>query len=273
MGSGGHDGVRLSRIRLYPVKALDGVDVPSARLLPSGSLEHDREFAILDGQGRPVNGKRCADVHRLRAGVHFGTGRIAFRPEGAAAEVRYDLEDAGGIEAWLGRFFGFPVTWHREAGGLPDDEEAHGPTVVSDATLAAVAAWFPPLTGEDALLRFRPNLVLTGCDPFWEDRLYGPEGAVVPFAIGEAELQGTNPCRRCVVPTRDPAGGGPYPGFRDAFTARRFETLPSWAERSRFADTSYRLCVNTSADAAQADKEVRVGDAVTVLRESGRIMP
>jgi uncharacterized protein YcbX len=38
---------QLQRITIYPIKSLDGVDVPAAALLPSGPLENDRRWAIL----------------------------------------------------------------------------------------------------------------------------------------------------------------------------------------------------------------------------------
>jgi uncharacterized protein YcbX len=57
----------LAKILLYPVKSLDGIEVENARVLTSGSLQHDREFAIFDEQGKFVNGKRHPKIHLLRA--------------------------------------------------------------------------------------------------------------------------------------------------------------------------------------------------------------
>ncbi|NDC55027.1 MAG: molybdenum cofactor biosysynthesis protein, partial [Planctomycetia bacterium] len=48
----------LDRITLYPVKSLDGIDVETARVLPSGALEHDRRWRLVDLDGRVVNAKR-----------------------------------------------------------------------------------------------------------------------------------------------------------------------------------------------------------------------
>ncbi|MFM8435868.1 MAG: MOSC N-terminal beta barrel domain-containing protein, partial [Planctomycetia bacterium] len=45
----------LDRIMLYPVKSLDGVSVDSALVLPSGGLEHDRRWRLVDLDGRVVN--------------------------------------------------------------------------------------------------------------------------------------------------------------------------------------------------------------------------
>ena len=57
-------------------------------------------------------------------------------------------------------------------------------------------------------------------------------------------MEGTNPCQRCVVPTRDSLTGAASSGFATEFARRRAATLPPWADRRRF-DHFYRLTVNT----------------------------
>ena len=143
----------------------------------------------------------------------------------------------------------------------PDDTDSPGPTVISTAALAEVATWYPGLSEQDARRRFRANLEFGRCPAFWEDRLFGDEGGSVAFTIGDVRARGINPCRRCIVPTRDPDSGEARDGFQRTFVARRRETLPSWARRSRF-DFFYRLSVNTCVDASQAGKVLRTGDPV-----------
>lgn len=255
---------RLAKIVLYPVKALDGIEVETARLLESGALEHDREFVMLDPGGKPINGKRNAKVHLLRAAFDGAFSRVTLSAGGEGATTFALRGEEAPLEAWLTRFFGVSVRWVRAEGGSPDDTNAHGPTVVSRATLEAVASWFGSFGAAQALRRFRPNLVLDGCPSFWEDRLVGPEGTAVRFAVGEAELLGVNPCRRCVVPARDPRSGEAVAAFQQTFAERRRATLPPWAEASRF-DTAYRLAVNTTVERTQAGRLLRVGDPVRIL--------
>jgi uncharacterized protein YcbX len=45
----------LDRITIFPVKSLDGVDVEGATVLPSGAVEHDRRWRLVDAQGGVVN--------------------------------------------------------------------------------------------------------------------------------------------------------------------------------------------------------------------------
>jgi uncharacterized protein YcbX len=167
------------------------------------------------------------------------------------------------LAAWLGRIVGRPVAVRRDdAGGFPDDERAPGPTIVSTATLAAVAAWFPGLDVESVRRRLRANIEVDGVPAFWEDRLYGLAGETVPFRVGDVTLEGTNPCQRCVVPSRDPVTGAVIPAFSKHVAERRAATLPAWAERSRF-DHFYRLAVNTRAR-RQAGRTIRTGDPVVL---------
>jgi uncharacterized protein len=131
-----------------------------------------------------------------------------------------------------------------ETAGFPDDTDAPGPTLVSTATLAAVASWFPGLSVDETRRRFRANLEIAGVEPFWEDGLVGPPGTAVPFQIGETRWLGVNPCQRCVVPTRDSATGAATPLFQKTFANRREAALPPWAAREQF-DHFYRLAINT----------------------------
>ena len=55
----------LTDIRLHPIKGLDPVSVPQARIGPNGGLELDRAWALFSMDGNWINGKRtsCADYH------------------------------------------------------------------------------------------------------------------------------------------------------------------------------------------------------------------
>ena len=63
----------LSRILTFPIKSLDPVELRHARVLSSGALEHDRTWALFEENGKFVNGKRHAAVHRLRSHTDIHT--------------------------------------------------------------------------------------------------------------------------------------------------------------------------------------------------------
>jgi len=258
---------RLSRIAIYPIKSLDPVE-REREAIDHGALQSDREFAIRDEDERYVNGKRTAEIHRLRASFEEYLGHVLVWEEGTDHGERFSLNgDREPLETWLGDFFGYPVTVDRErAGGFPDDTSASGPTVISTATIEEVASWFPGIGVEGMRRRLRANLEIEGVPPFWEDRLYGDRESVVTFQVGAVEFRGTNPCQRCVVPSRDPRTGAEYEGFNRTFVERREETLPPWANEAWF-DHHFRLMVNTRVPESEWGSEIVVGDEVRIGRE------
>ncbi|HUY88682.1 MAG TPA: MOSC N-terminal beta barrel domain-containing protein [Pirellulales bacterium] len=260
----------LARITIYPIKSLHGVDVEHATLLPCGALEHDRRFALFDRQGF-VNGKRTNAVHRLRTSVDLAEDKleltIGFGEPGEGARIYRLDSDQTPLTARLREYFHLDESARlaeNVSGGFPDDIEAPGPTIVSTATLDCVAGWFPGLTVDEIRRRFRANLEIGGVEPFWEDRLYAEADQVVRFQLGDAALEGVNPCRRCVVPTRDSLTGEVGDQFAKQFAARRQQSLPPWAARSRF-DHFYRLAVNTRAPQGAARCRIRVGSPLDIL--------
>ncbi|MGQ0572556.1 MAG: MOSC domain-containing protein [Armatimonadota bacterium] len=255
----------MSRIAIFPIKALDGLLVGEAPIRAGGGLAGDREFAIFDESGRAVNGKRNARVHALRASYDLGARVVSLATEGTTSSPFHLDDDRARLEAWLADYFGFAVHLrHDTHHGFPDDSMYFGPTIVCTETLLEVTSWFPGFELDAVRQRFRANLELGGGGRFWEDRLVARDDATVAFRVGDVQLEGTVPWPRCAVPTRDPRTGATDPTFQKTFSDHRRATLPPWAPRSRF-DHFYRLCVGTRVPASEAGKVLRVGDSVTIL--------
>jgi uncharacterized protein YcbX len=269
----------LDRITIYPVKSLDGVDVAECGVLPSGALENDRRWRLVDLDGRVVNAKRTARFHAIRVEYDLAERLITLsRWADGPSEPAHTFPLAPGPEgpcAWLSEALGMRVLLEeRRDGGFPDDREAPGPTLVSTASLEEVARWFG-LDLPEARRRFRMNLEIGGCEAFWEDSRASPARQGVPslvdlpadlaidpyadlpplepreFAIGEVRLRAERVCRRCPVPTRDSRSGAIKELFREAFEARRGRGLRGDVDASRWGDL-YRLGVNTCRLVSQA---------------------
>ncbi|HEY8903007.1 MAG TPA: MOSC N-terminal beta barrel domain-containing protein [Chthoniobacterales bacterium] len=254
----------LSRIVIYPIKSLDGVGVTSARITSAGTLEHDRVYAIMDADGRVVNGKRTDRVHHIRCEYSEDFTEVCVRTAENPQPISFAFVDPEPLEAWLGRVFDFPVRLAvSHVSGFPDDTTASGPTLTSEASLEEVAKWFPELPFAGIPARFRANLELGGCEAFAEDRLFGPEGESKSFRIGDVRLLGHNPCQRCVVPTRDPLSGERAPAFQKRFAEKREESLPAWAARERF-DHYYRFALNTTVPPSEAEKILTIGAPIEI---------
>lgn len=255
----------LARIDLYPIKALDGVSVAAAKVLASGALEHDRRFALFDLQGNLINGKHNARVHALRTCYSDDLQQVRFEFNG---ETSPSFELGGhpsALEGWLSDYFEQPVKLQENSVmGFPDDTDSPGPTVISTASLAAVASWYAQLSLAEVRRRFRTNLEIDGVPAFWEDRLFAAAGQTVPFKLGEVSLLGINPCQRCIVPSRDSQTGAADSGFQRRFVEQRSRSLPSWAERSRF-NHFFRLAVNTRLPVTEAGKRLQCSSSLRLL--------
>ena len=242
----------VREIRLYPVKALDPVTVSEARILASGALEWDRRFALFGPRGGFVNGKNRAEIHAVRAKYDLARGEIAL--DGQAFSLTRQGDD---IAAWFSERLGGedePLEWREDTGmGFPDDTGAAGPTLVSEASILAVAEWFA-LDAEEVRRRFRVNVEIGGLPAFGEDGWYGSAIRIG----GGVTVNAVNPCARCVVPSRDALTGRQDAGFQRRFAELRKRHLPAWAKTAAF-DHYYRFSVNTRITAGQI---IRVGDDV-----------
>lgn len=259
----------LSKILLYPIKSLDGVEVEKATLLSSGAFEYDREFAIVNAEGKFVNAKRHAKIHSLRANFSL-TERVVHLqfPNSNSYQVFHLEQEQQQLAARLSEFFGFAVTLRQNTKmGFPDDTDSPGPTVISTATLGEVAAWFPGVSVEEIRRRLRANIEIGDVTAFWEDRLFTDSGEPVSFQVGDVQFLGVNPCQRCIVPTRDSYLGETYPNFQKIFVQKRQATLPSWVAASRF-NHFYKLSVNTRLAVSEAGKLIKVGDNIETLPKS-----
>ena len=255
----------VARLLVYPVKSLDRVDCDRVTILESGALKSDRTWAIFDQKGNFVNGKRNQKIHGLRSKFDLKTNTISLRIQGTERTREFNLiESYPALCNWLEEYFGFPVEMRQNLKlGFPDDTASPGATIISTATLEAITSWYPELNTDDIRRRFRANIEIAGVPAFWEDQLFTTPEQTVKFTIGDVEFMGVNPCQRCIVVTRDPQTGKPYPKFQKTFIEQRKTTLPPWTERSRF-NHFFRLAVNTKLSPNQAGKVICLGDQVVI---------
>lgn len=261
-----HSQPRLANIRLHPIKALDPVSVDEARIGPNGGLELDRVWALYSADGRWVNGKRTAAMHLIRAAYAPGISSVTLTVPGDRRNIPAMTfafpGDKEGAAEWFSMYFEQPIQVRYSPDGFPDDGLASGPTIVSTASLETLCGWFPGMTLDEARRRFRTTLEIEGVPPFWEDQLFAAsDTSVVRFRVGKIDFEGSNPCARCPVPSRDSQTGAIIDGFQRRFSELRHAHLPSWAPAERF-DHFYRLSTNTRVPSTECGKLLRVGDAL-----------
>ena len=256
----------VARVFVYPIKSLDREECDRVTILESGAIQGDRTWAIFDNAGKFVNGKSNQKIHALRSKFDLENETVTLRMQGSDCTETFNLiKEQSALCNWLKQYFSFPVEIKRDLNmGFPDDTVSPGATIISTATLEAIASWYPELNTEDIRRRFRANIEIAGVPAFWEDRLFAIPEQTVKFKVGEVEFMGVNPCQRCVVVTRDPQAGLAYPKFQKVFIEQRKSTLPEWTEQSRF-NHFFRLAVNTRLSPSEAGKVIYLKDSVTII--------
>ena len=249
----------VAQLWLYPIKSLDAIAVEQVNILNSGALKGDRQFALHDQAGKFINGKRNARIHQIRS--HFDLTHHRLTLSVADTNQTFDLnQDITALEAWFSNYFAEPVRVKQNLNtGFPDDTVSPGPTIISTATLRAIASWYPELSLEETRRRFRANIEIDGVPAFWEDCLFGKAEEKRSFEIGTVQFFGINPCQRCVVVTRDSQTGIADRNFQKTFIQQRREALPDNVELSRF-NHYFRLAVNTQLPITETDKPIAIGD-------------
>lgn len=255
----------LSRIRIYPIKSLDPIELQQAKI-GIRSLQHDREFALLAADGHFMNGKRTGRVNELKAEYDLPNHIIHLTPRaGGLSRSFHLLHNQPSLEIYLSDFFGEPISLVRnENGQLMDIPGVSSVTVVSEASLQSLHHNFPDQTLEGLRLRFRSNIEIEGVGAFWEEELIGEPGIGMRFTIGDVEMIGISPRARCNVPPRDPLTGIMDKTFVKKMMKSRESSLPAGSLIPSYGNL-YHLTINTYLSENQEGKWLRVGDPVKII--------
>src|SRR3954447_25440351 len=127
---------RVTALRTFPVKSLDGEQLREVQVLPSG-LEHDRAWAVVDAEGQVVTGRRAPALKRLRAvGADApADGPAVVLPDDEVAPARGSSADAV-----LSRVVGEPVRVRAAQGAGVGFNEVAAVHLVSRQAVAAAGA-------------------------------------------------------------------------------------------------------------------------------------
>lgn len=216
-------GLTLEALYRYPVKSLLGESFEALDVLARG-LAYDRHWMVVDEQGAFLSQRKLPRMSLIAARVDtVGIVRLNTpgMPElvltacvGGALDVVVWGDsvraEAAGPEAddWLSRFLGVSC---RLVCFAQDAVRSVDPAFSRATDQVGFADGFPFLLISQAslddlnrrlvhpvpMLRFRPNLVVAGCEAFAEDGWRR-------IRIGELEFRVAKPCSRCIIPTIDP---------------------------------------------------------------------
>lgn len=219
----------------YPIKGCKGWALENATLTKRG-IAFDRHFMIVNAEGRFQTQRELPKMATIEP--HLNSGTLTLKAQGIES-LTVKHTDKGIVESvivwdsvcnavsqgkeaaeWLSTVLGADVhlvAMEREFHRVLDAEYAR-----SEADTTGFADGYPMLLVSEASLeslnsrlvetgsepvpmsRFRPNIVVRGCDAFAEDSW---EHFSINNKTGALEMYGVKPCGRCIVTTIDQETG------------------------------------------------------------------
>ncbi|MBX2989669.1 MAG: MOSC domain-containing protein [Bacteroidetes bacterium] len=263
--------MRLSELNIYPIKSCGLISLHEADLEPRG-LRHDRRWLVVDDGGMFMTQRDFPRMTLVSVQVksdclfvqapEMEPLLVPFKPdrrEHLPVVIWDDSLEAmpvdGKTAEWFSEFLGVrcKLVVMTERSVRPVDKNYDtGENVVS------FADGFPMLLISEASLadlnerlevpvpmkRFRPNLVVDGCEPFAEDTWK-------EIVIGGVHMYVVKPCARCTITTVDTATG-----TKGQEPLRTLATFRSVGNQVMFGQNVIHA----------APGRIRVGDEVRVIR-------
>lgn len=262
----------LDRICVYPVKSLPGFQPRAWPVNALGQLQGDRGWRLVDAEGRTLHAKGNAALQQISVQWQPRDEGFDFRLEasGHLPGAGHLPGDEPAFSSWCGRFLKVSCRLEPCGPGLAftDDTASPGPTVIGSATLEELSHFLPHIDPEEWSQRLRGNLEIGGLPAFGEDLWLAPYGTPADqcrrVRIGTAEWHITQPCQRCVVPSREPGSGVREPGFAEKVAAFRLDHRPVGVDPAWFPH-GYKLALNTAPAIIPAGTVLRIGDPVQIL--------
>lgn len=219
--------ITLTQIHIYPVKSLTGIQVNSWPVTEKGLL-FDRRWMLVDSNQQFLSQRRLprmtliktelTENHLILSAPDMGELQLPLQPSGGEiinSTIWHDqcpaLSVSEEADQWLRDFLGVDCRLVYQPDDLirpvnPDYAKTSDQVsfadgfpflIISEQSLAALNQ---EMQLDLQMIRFRPNLVVAGCDSYAED--YWRE-----ISVGEIDFRLTKPCARCPVPTIDPSTG------------------------------------------------------------------
>lgn len=223
--------IEISELAIYPVKSCAQLQVTAAKV-DSFGLHMDRRWMIVDKNRKFLTQRQLASMCLISVSL-TGNGVILNAPDMPSCTVTatnlektqqvivWD-EQCNGMDCgdevanWLSTFLQqacrlvyFPEEEFRQVDldfAQPGERTAFSDgfpfLLISEASLQDLNTRILQSGSQTSLemRRFRPNIVVKGCEAFAEDKWK-------KIQIGDIILRVVKPCKRCVIPTIDPDTG------------------------------------------------------------------
>ena len=211
----------ITQLFVYPLKSARGVKLERAELAATG-FKHDRRFMLVDEAGRFFTQRATPQLALVEPGItaeaiHFsapGMPQLAvpitqLAESGASRNVTvwrhsgpaFSIGEAA--RAWFSQYMGqpadlvfMPATPQRfsSIGHRPISfVDGYPFLMIAQASLDALNARLETPLPMD---RFRPNIVINGCEPHAED-------SWPHVRCGDVDFKAAKPCERCIITCTD----------------------------------------------------------------------
>jgi uncharacterized protein len=214
----------ISELYIYPVKSLGGIKVNSAELTDRG-FKYDRRWMLVDDENRVLTQREHPQMALLRTSVT--ENGIYVYPKNNPSEnilipfsyfpdkkivvnIWDDFCEAAIVSDKLNEWFSATLSVPCKLVHMPDDSfrkvderyavtkneitsfsDAYPILIVSQESMNDLNSRLPD---ELPMTRFRPNMVVAGCEPYEEDTMRH-------FIINGIDFFGVKLCARCAIPT------------------------------------------------------------------------
>ncbi len=223
--------IKITGLTIYPVKSLAGISLQSSELDSMG-LKFDRRWMVVAPDGLFLTQRRYPQMALVSTSLK--DGRLILSKDGKedyqVPEISADAETmqvriwrdtvtaqrvGDDSDAWLSDALGFDCHFvhiaddeirqcsldYAEEGDRTGFADAYPMLLISEESLADLNSKLKE-KGKDlvTMMRFRPNIVVAGCDAFAEDKWKA-------LTVGDIAMRGIKLCDRCILTTVDPTTG------------------------------------------------------------------
>jgi uncharacterized protein len=216
--------LRISELYIYPVKSLGGIAVSAAQLTDRG-FQYDRRWMLVDEQNQFLTQRQYPQMALLQTGITTNGIEVYHKnnpverisiPLAADENEKYTVKiwddwcEALTISKQINEWFSDMLQAPCRLVFMPDDalRKVDMRYAVHSTDITNFSDGYPLLVISQASLddlnrrlesplpmdRFRPNIVITGANPYEEDEME-------EFIIGDMHFYGVKLCSRCMITT------------------------------------------------------------------------
>lgn len=219
--------ISITELTIYPVKSLAGIQLTSSKVDSMG-LQYDRRWMIVDANGKFITQRTVPQMVLIKTALDENQLTLSVsdqephqvpltHPNSEKMDVvvwkdSLTVSKVGNeTDAWLSAVLGIPCHLvyieddvlrqcdldFSQQGDRTGFADGFPILMISEESLNDLNARLDTTVD---MRRFRPNIVIAGCEPFAEDELSD-------FTLGDIAMKGVKLCSRCPMPMVDPDVG------------------------------------------------------------------